>query len=103
MDPYAVLGLQPGATKAEIKKAFRQKAMAHHPDMCALLLRRCLVELVLVVRLPGWQLLLHNPACWLEAENSLAYICGGGIPSPAFAKLAPCLCCPKMCRHTAAS
>ncbi|KAI7838231.1 hypothetical protein COHA_007978 [Chlorella ohadii] len=33
MDPYAVLGLQPGATKVEIKKAFRQKAMAHHPDM----------------------------------------------------------------------
>ncbi len=37
MDPYAVLGLQPGATKAEIKKAFRQKAMAHHPDMCVLM------------------------------------------------------------------
>lgn len=33
MDPYAVLGLHPGASKAEIKKAFFGKAKQHHPDM----------------------------------------------------------------------
>lgn len=31
-DPYAVLGLQRGADKAEIKAAFRQLAMRLHPD-----------------------------------------------------------------------
>ena len=32
-DPYALLGVAPGASKADIKKAFRAKAKAHHPDM----------------------------------------------------------------------
>jgi curved DNA-binding protein CbpA len=32
-DPYAVLGVPPGASKADIKAAFRKKAKAHHPDM----------------------------------------------------------------------
>lgn len=31
-NPWAVLGLKPGATPAEIKAAYRQKAMEHHPD-----------------------------------------------------------------------
>ena len=31
-DPYAVLGLPPGASKADIKAAFRKLAHAHHPD-----------------------------------------------------------------------
>ncbi|KAL4855648.1 Chaperone protein DnaJ [Chlorella vulgaris] len=34
-DPHAVLGIQPGSSKAEIKAAFRKKAMRHHPDMHA--------------------------------------------------------------------
>jgi len=29
---YSVLGVQPGASKEEIKKAFRDKAKMHHPD-----------------------------------------------------------------------
>ncbi|PSC68691.1 chaperone dnaJ 72 [Micractinium conductrix] len=35
MDAWAVLGVQPGASKTDIKKAFRLKAKAHHPDMHA--------------------------------------------------------------------
>ena len=31
-DHYAVLGLAPDATLAEIKRAFRQKASSYHPD-----------------------------------------------------------------------
>jgi DnaJ-class molecular chaperone len=30
--PWSILGLQPGATREEIKKAFRQKAIETHPD-----------------------------------------------------------------------
>jgi DnaJ-class molecular chaperone len=32
MNHYAVLGLEPGATAEEIKRAYRQLAMKHHPD-----------------------------------------------------------------------
>ncbi len=32
MDYYEVLGLQKGASEAEIKKAFKKKAMKYHPD-----------------------------------------------------------------------
>jgi hypothetical protein len=32
-DPYAVLGLEPGATTAEIRRAYRRRAMAVHPDV----------------------------------------------------------------------
>jgi molecular chaperone DnaJ len=31
-DYYEVLGIKKGATEAEIKKAFRKKAMEYHPD-----------------------------------------------------------------------
>ena len=31
-DHYAALGVSPGATLADIKKAFRQQASLHHPD-----------------------------------------------------------------------
>lgn len=31
-DHYATLGLSSGATLADVKKAFRQKASAYHPD-----------------------------------------------------------------------
>jgi len=31
-DHYSALGLQPSATLADIKKAFRQQAARHHPD-----------------------------------------------------------------------
>ena len=31
-DPYAILGLRPGASEAEVKKAYRKKAMELHPD-----------------------------------------------------------------------
>ncbi len=34
-DPYALLGVSPSASKAEIKAAFRKKALLHHPDLCA--------------------------------------------------------------------
>jgi curved DNA-binding protein CbpA len=32
MDYYSTLGLQRGASEAEIKKAYRGMAMKHHPD-----------------------------------------------------------------------
>jgi curved DNA-binding protein len=32
MNPYQTLGLQPGATEDEVKKAYRKLAMKHHPD-----------------------------------------------------------------------
>ena len=31
-DCYAVLGLNAGATEADIKTAYRQKALKYHPD-----------------------------------------------------------------------
>ena len=31
-DPYRILGLTPGASQLEIKRAYRQLAKAHHPD-----------------------------------------------------------------------
>uniref|UniRef100_A0A1D2AEP5 J domain-containing protein n=2 Tax=Auxenochlorella protothecoides TaxID=3075 RepID=A0A1D2AEP5_AUXPR len=35
MDPYAALGVKPGASKDDIKAAFRRAAMKCHPDMFA--------------------------------------------------------------------
>jgi len=32
---YELLGLKPGATKAQIKKAYRKLALSHHPDRVA--------------------------------------------------------------------
>ena len=32
-DPYRVLGLTPGATDEEVKRAYRQRAKQYHPDM----------------------------------------------------------------------
>jgi len=32
-DPFAVLGCAPGASKAELRKAFRRKALKTHPDV----------------------------------------------------------------------
>ncbi len=32
-DHYAALGLEPGATRAEIRHAYRRRAMAVHPDV----------------------------------------------------------------------
>jgi hypothetical protein len=34
-DPYRVLNLAPGASREEIKAAFRRAALRHHPDMHA--------------------------------------------------------------------
>ncbi len=34
-DDYAMLGLEPGADEAELKKAFREMAATHHPDKVA--------------------------------------------------------------------
>lgn len=31
-DPYAVLGIDRGATEADVKTAFRRRALEHHPD-----------------------------------------------------------------------
>ncbi len=33
VDPYLVLGLKRGASKAEINRAFRRLAKQHHPDL----------------------------------------------------------------------
>jgi DnaJ-class molecular chaperone len=33
MDPYAVLGVPPGASEAEVKRAFRRQAKRLHPDL----------------------------------------------------------------------
>ena len=35
MDPYEVLGLEPGATREEFFKAFREQAKKYHPDRFA--------------------------------------------------------------------
>ena len=32
-DPYKVLGISPGATQDEIKKAYRKMAKLYHPDL----------------------------------------------------------------------
>ena len=32
-DPYKILGLNPGATDDEIKKAYKQMAKKYHPDL----------------------------------------------------------------------
>lgn len=32
MDPYAILGIEPGATRAEIRAAYRAQAIRWHPD-----------------------------------------------------------------------
>lgn len=32
MDPYQILGVTPGASEAEVKKAYRRLASIHHPD-----------------------------------------------------------------------
>ena len=32
-DPYKVLGISPGASQDEIKKAYRQMAKKYHPDL----------------------------------------------------------------------
>ena len=32
-DPYAVLGVMPGTSRADIRRAYRQRAMAIHPDI----------------------------------------------------------------------
>ncbi len=34
-DPHSVLGLEPGATQAQIKAAWRRLAREHHPDLAA--------------------------------------------------------------------
>lgn len=32
MDPYSVLGVAPGASRAELRAAYRRLALVHHPD-----------------------------------------------------------------------
>ena len=32
-DPYSILGLKPGASDEEVKRAYRQLAKKYHPDM----------------------------------------------------------------------
>ena len=32
-DPYRILGLKPGASEEEVKRAYRQLAKKYHPDM----------------------------------------------------------------------
>jgi molecular chaperone DnaJ len=32
-DPYAVLGLEPGASRADVRRAYRRRALAIHPDV----------------------------------------------------------------------
>ena len=33
MDPYSVLGLRPGASDEEVKKAYKTLAKKYHPDV----------------------------------------------------------------------
>jgi DnaJ-domain-containing protein 1 len=33
MDPFAILGIRPGATEQEVDKAYREKAKKCHPDL----------------------------------------------------------------------
>jgi molecular chaperone DnaJ len=33
IDPYATLGVTPGASRAEVRRAYRRRALAIHPDI----------------------------------------------------------------------
>ncbi|KZV22233.1 chaperone protein dnaJ 8, chloroplastic-like [Dorcoceras hygrometricum] len=33
-DPYKTLRIQPGASRSDVKKAFRKLALQYHPDVC---------------------------------------------------------------------
>lgn len=33
VDPYTTLGLTPGASRAEVRRAYRKRALAIHPDI----------------------------------------------------------------------
>ncbi|OEL27798.1 hypothetical protein BAE44_0011184 [Dichanthelium oligosanthes] len=65
---YRTLRLRPGATRGEVKKAFRRLALMYHPDVCKESDRDCGVQFQRIN--VAYQMLMSNLR---EAEERLEY------------------------------
>jgi hypothetical protein len=64
-DPYAVIGVRLGATRAEIRGAYRRRALEIHPDVAG---RDSTAEMAALNHARDW-LLEHTPGARSSAHN----------------------------------